>query len=62
MIASSGPVGSMPTFSPKVEARGRALEVVFCARATVSTETATPARIFLVIAPDYICRSQNYLA
>jgi hypothetical protein len=29
VIASSGPTGKIPTFSPKSEARGRALEVLF---------------------------------
>ena len=34
-MASSGPVGRMPTLSPKSEARGRGLGVTFCAAAKV---------------------------
>lgn len=55
MIASSGPVGRMPIFSPKSEARGRALGIVFCARvAAVIVKTAVTTRSVLVIALDYI--------
>src|ERR1019366_815448 len=59
VIASSGPVGRAPTFNPKSEARGRVSEVVFCATAeAVTSNTAMDARVFLVIAPDYICGSR----
>ena len=50
VIASSGPVGRMPTLSPKSEARGRALELVSCATgAAVASKTTTAARIFSVM-------------
>src|SRR5438046_8449064 len=63
VIALSGPVGRMPTFSPNSEARGRPLEVVFCATmAAVASKAAMAARILLIIAPDYICGSQPSLA
>src|SRR5205814_9770923 len=49
VITSSGPVGRMPTLSPKSEARGRALELVSCATgAAVASKTTTAARIFSV--------------
>jgi YD repeat-containing protein len=60
VIASSGPVGRIPTFSLKSDARGRAPEVVFCETAVVVTnKAATAERIGLVIAPDYICGQQS---
>ena len=34
-MASSGPVGRMPTLSPKSEVRGRGLGVTFCAAANL---------------------------
>jgi hypothetical protein len=41
----------MPTFSPKSEARGRALEAVFWATAAaIASRAAMAAKIFLVIA------------
>src|ERR1035437_93406 len=60
VIASSGPVGRTPTFSPKSEARGRASGVVFCAaRAAVSSKSIMAGRSFLVIEEaDYICDSR----
>ena len=51
----SGPVGKIPTFSPKSGARGRAVAVVFCASVIgVTNKTATAARSFFAIVRDYI--------
>jgi hypothetical protein len=62
VIASSGPVGRMPTFSPTSEARGRAFGVGFCeAAAALTSKTAMAARsIFVIsriIAAAYGCHS-----
>jgi hypothetical protein len=45
VIAPSGPVGRIPTFNPKSEARGRALAV----SATATAVTSTATRIFFVM-------------
>src|SRR4029453_256388 len=53
VIALSGPVGRMPTFRPKSEARGRALEVVLWAKAPeLTNRIAAAAKSLLTIAPD----------
>src|SRR5215831_11936089 len=59
VIASSSPVGKMPTLSPKTTARGRTLGVVFCATAVVASTTAMAAASFLLVItePNYICGS-----
>src|SRR6516164_5950229 len=55
VIALSGPVGRMPTFRPKSEERGRALEVVLWAEtAELARRIAAAARSSLAIAPNYI--------
>ena len=48
-MALSGPVGRMPTLSPKSEARGRALGGVFwaAANAAVNAKTVTMAKNLL---------------
>src|SRR5205823_3765227 len=47
-MALSGPVGRMPTFSPKSEARGRVLEFALCAETDEASNkeaaTATNSR------------------
>jgi hypothetical protein len=49
----------MPTFNPKSEARGRTSEGLFWATVVaVTSKHTTAARIFLVIAEDYICGSR----
>jgi len=54
-MASSGPVGRMPTFRPRSEVRGRALGVAFCAavNAAVNTKTVIMAKNLLRIGVVY---------
>src|SRR5467141_3592848 len=48
VIASSGPVGRIPTFSPRSAARGRTLEVMFWAAANaVSNKSVAVAKTLL---------------
>src|SRR5258708_24078241 len=54
VIASSGPVGRMPTFSPRSAARGRGLEVVFWAAANaVSNKSVAVAKTLLTMGIAY---------
>src|SRR5260370_2702546 len=54
VIASSGPVGRIPTFSPRSAARGRALEVVFWAAANaVSNKSVAVAKTLLTMGIAY---------
>ena len=54
-MASSGPVGRMPTFRPRSDVRGRALGVAFWAavNAAVSTKTVTMAKNLLLMGIVY---------
>src|SRR6266404_1769991 len=54
VIASSGPVGRIPTFNPRSAARGRALEVVFWAAANaVSNKSVAVAKTLLGMGIEY---------
>src|SRR6266478_6417640 len=54
VIASSGPVGKMPTFSPMSEARGRALGGVFWAAANAAVnKTVATAKSLLAMGIAY---------
>ena len=64
VIASSGPVGRMPTFSPKSETRGRALGVVFCAAAVIQqwVKTRYGVRVLILVVPHTFGRHLNFNA